>query len=191
MFDHHGGVSSEECDILWSASQAQGIIPHNWIHYSTQSYKLSLLSSQLKSFTSQWPGSTLNPQRSIPDCESSGTSPGRIKRARQNTDHWVSPMTKALQEIIRLQWEDATIRSHSVWRRERKKRWWISSNVCTVRLIYLMNASLSFVSETTPSPHVEDHPRGPRRQVQWHCPGFRSSHYLEAAWLDSRSIIVV
>ncbi len=139
-------MSSKEYDILRSESQAQGIIPHNWIHYSTPSYKLSLLSSQLKSFTSQWPGSTLNPQRSIPDCESSGTSPGRIKRARDNTDHWVSRMTKGLQEIIRLQWEDATILPHFVW-----QRWWISSNVCTVRLIYLMNASLAFVSETTPS----------------------------------------
>jgi len=58
-----------------------------------------------------------------------------------------------------------------------------------------MNASLSFVSETTPSMspprQTEDHPRGPQRQVQWHCLGFRSSHYLGAAWLDSRTIIVV
>ncbi len=66
-------------------------------------------------------GQAAHSQCSIPDCESSGTSPGRIKRARENTDHWVSRMTNGLQEIIRLQWEDATIRPHLVWQREKKR----------------------------------------------------------------------
>ncbi len=142
-------MSSKEYDILRSESQAQGIIPHNWIHYSTLSYKLSLLSSQLKSFTSQWPGSTLTAQHSwlwkLRDVTRENKESER--------EHW--PLSEPNDQRLAGNYTTAMRRhNHSspscVAERE-KKRWWISSNVCTVRLIYLMNASLSFVSETTPS----------------------------------------
>lgn len=145
-------VRSKAHDILVFEKQEQGIISHNWIHYSTPSYKLSLLSLlslQEKSFTSQWPRSALNPQRNIPNCESTEMSPGRIKRERvtiELSQEWVK-WPKAYRKLYDGN-EKTTIRSHqprvSLYGKERKKRC-ISSNVCTVRLIYLMNALLSFV----------------------------------------------
>lgn len=127
--------------------------------------------------------------RCIPNFESLG----RIKRARENTDHWVSRRTKALQEIIRLQWEGTTICAHFVWQREKEM----------VDLLKRLHCKANLLNECfplfclwdnplyVPSSQIEDHPRGPQRQVQWHCLGFRSSHYLGAAWLDSRTSIVV
>lgn len=94
MFDQHVlvvSMSSTEYDILQSERQAQGNIPHNWIHYSTQNYKLSLLSSQPKSFTSQWAGT-----------ESIHTLHSKLWKLRENKEsereHW--PLSEQKEQSL-------------------------------------------------------------------------------------------
>lgn len=194
MFDRHvlvGSMSSKEYNILQSKR-------HRAIYHTIESiialritnYHCSLLSwNHLQANGQAQSQST----RSIPNCESWGMSPRRIKRTRENTDHWVSGMTKALQEIIRLQWEGTTICVHFVWQREKEMVDLLNCLHCKANLLNECFPLFCLWDDPlyVPSPQIEDHPRGPRRQVQWHCLGFRSSHYLVAAWLDSRTIIVV
>lgn len=140
IYDRHVSVSRV-------SSTAHDSLPHNWIHYSTPSYKLSLLSLQEKSFTSQWPSSALNPQRDIPNRESTEMSPGRIKRERvtielsQEWVKWPKAYRKLYDRNEKTQHNSVpSTESEFVWQREKE----------SVHLFKCLHCKANLLNECSP-----------------------------------------